>query len=441
MAPATRFAKSGDVHIAYQVVGAGRLDLILAYGYGSNVDVQWEHPRFAAFLDDLADLGRLIIYDKRDTGLSDRTGRTPTLEQRVDDMRAVLDAAGSERAVVLGMTGGAAIAAMFAAVEPKRVQALVLYGAIANFSRLAPYAAQVGVEQPSADWLDAVRATWGTGITAHLYAPSMIEEPGFVDWCAHYERSMASPGNAPTMVWMSYQWDLAPILPTIAAPALVLWRRDLYGDDAPYRETAELIPDARLVCLPGRDHWPWVRDTAALTSEVRTFLATTALAPTSTRQLAAVLFTDIVGSTERASDLGDKHWRTLLDRHDALAQAHVERFRGTLVKHTGDGMLATFDGPTRAVRCALALVDAERELGIEIRAGVHVGEIEPRPGDVGGIAVHIASRVCDKAGRGEVLVTRTVRDLATGSGLQMRMRGMHELKGVPDEWSLFAATA
>ncbi len=224
-------------------------------------------------------------------------------------------------------------------------------------------------------------------------------------------------------------------------PALVLWRRDFHGTDDPYREVAELVPGARGVCLPGDDHWPWVGDTAPLLAEIRGFLATRTSSPAPSGQLAAVLFTDIVGSTAEAARLGDKRWRSLLDRHDAVARTSIERFRGTFVKHTGDGVLATFDGPTRAVRCALALVDAQRELGIEIRAGVHVGEIEARDGDVGGIAVHIASRVCDKAPRGEVYVSRTVRDLIAGSGLRMHIRGMHQLKGVPEEWSLFAATA
>jgi class 3 adenylate cyclase len=458
VAPKVRFVKSSGVHIAYQVVGDGPIDLMLAYGNGSNIDVQWDYPRFAAFLDDLADLGRLILYDKRDTGLSDRTGSPPTLEQRVDDLRAVLDAAGSERAVLLGMTGGAAVAAMFAAMEPARVEALVLYACVATYARLTPFSGMVGVDEPSREFLAATESTWGTGITAHLYARSMVREPGVIDWCARYERSMASPGNAGAMVWMSYQWDLTRVLPTISVPSLVLWRHDALDDstgvgremgstaltnatNAAYEEVAELIPNARGVCLPGSDHWPWVGDTEPMLREIRQLLATTARQPTSSAQLAAVLFTDIVSSTETAAELGDRRWRTLLDRHDALARTCVERFHGTLVKHTGDGMLATFDGPSRAVRCALALVDAVRELGVEIRAGVHVGEIEPRGDDVGGIAVHIASRVCNKAGRNEVYITRTVRDLVAGSGLQMQIRGMHELKGVPEEWSLFAATA
>jgi class 3 adenylate cyclase len=344
---------------------------------------------------------------------------------------------------------------MVAAMEPTRVEALVLYGCIASFARLTPFAHMVGTNEPTRDYLDAVRATWGTGITAHLYARSMLLEPGFVEWCARYERSMASPGNAPMMVWMSYQWDLTRVLPTITVPALVLWRDDVDSDPnnplgsealregtlAAYQEVAELIPNARGVCVDGNDHWPWVGNTKPLLGEVTRFLATSARPTSSSAQLAAVLFTDIVGSTEKAATLGDRRWRTVLDRHDEVIRTHVERFHGTLVKGTGDGALATFDGPTRAVRCALALVDAVRELGIEIRAGVHVGEIELRGDDVGGIAVHIASRVCDQAARNEVYVTRTVRDLVAGSGLQMHIRGMYALKGVPEEWSLFAATA
>jgi class 3 adenylate cyclase/pimeloyl-ACP methyl ester carboxylesterase len=439
VAPSTRYAKSGDVHIAYQVVGEGPLDLVLAYGYGSNVEVQWEHPRLAAFLDDVAELGRLIVFDKRDTGLSDRTGRPPTLEQRVDDMWAVVDAVGVERPVLIGMTGGAPIAAMAAATDPDRVEALILYAAVANWMRVEQYAGMVGTDEPKGDWLAAVEETWGTGISAHIYARSMLSEPGFVDWCARYERSMASPGNASVMVWMAYQWDLTTILPTITVPSLVLWRRDFAG--AVYEEVAELIPGARGVCLPGSDHWPWVGETAPFFRELRQFLASRAGPSVASRQLAAVLFTDIVGSTERAAQMGDRRWSSLLERHDALARVQIERYRGTFVKSTGDGVLATFDGPARAVRCALALRDSLRDLGIEIRAGVHVGEIEPRPGDVAGLAVHIASRVCDYAPANQVCVTRTVRDLVAGSGLRMHDRGTQALKGVPEEWSLYAATA
>jgi pimeloyl-ACP methyl ester carboxylesterase/class 3 adenylate cyclase len=438
MPPTTRYAKSGAVHIAYQVVGEGPPDLVLAYGYGSNVEMQWEHPRFAAFLDDLGALGRLVLFDKRDTGLSDRTGRPPTLEERADDMRAVMDAAGVERAVVLGMTGGGPIAALFAAMHPERVESLVLYATIANWAKVPPEVLSgVGDDVgPSPQYLDAVAATWGTGITAHLYARSMIDEPGFVDWCARYERSMASPGNASTMVWMAYQWDLRPVLPTISAPALVLWRPDDRSrSGAAYQEVADLVPNARGVALPGVDHWPWVGDTDALLNEIRRFLPYRSAA-TST-QLAAVLFTDIVGSTRHVAAAGDRQWHVLLDRHDALAQQLVERFHGRLVKGTGDGILATFDGPVRAIRCAHALGGELHALGISIRAGVHVGEIDVRGNDLGGIAVNIASRVCDVAGADEIYVTRTVRDLIAGSGLMLHDAGAHALKGVPDSWSLY----
>ena len=439
MPPQTRYAKSGDIHIAYQVVGDGPIDILLAYGYGSNVDVQWENPRFAAFLDGLGELGRLILFDKRDTGCSDRTGKPPTLEERVDDMRAVMDAAGAEHATLVGMTGGAAPSALFAAMHPARTEALVLYGLIRSVADMDAASAELR-EAPTQEFLDLVGETWGTGITAHLYARSMLLEPGFVEWCARYERSVAPPGNAGEMVWMSYAWDLTDVLPAISVPTLALWRiDDTYGGSA-YSAAARLLGNAQTAELPGTDHWPWVGDGDAVLDAIRAFLAERATRERAERQLAAVLFTDIVDSTQRAAVLGDRQWRIVLDRHDELARTHTQRFRGRLVKQTGDGILATFDGPGRAVKCALALADAMRSLGVEVRAGVHVGEIEPRGDDIGGIAVHLASRVCGAAGAGEVLVTRTVRDLVIGSGLSFEDRGEHAFKGVPDKWAVYSAS-
>ncbi|HTH06145.1 MAG TPA: adenylate/guanylate cyclase domain-containing protein [Ilumatobacteraceae bacterium] len=433
------------MHIAYQVIGAAdpaRPDLVLSYGYGSNVEAQWEQPRFAAFLDQLAELGRLVIYDKRDTGLSDRTGRPPTLEERVDDLGAVLEATGVDRAVMLGLTGGAPIAALFSALHPSRVEALVLYGAI-GFQRVNESGAPATEsDEPPAEFLEAVAQTWGTGITAHLYARSLVSEPGFVDWCAHYERSIASPGNAAAMVWMGLRWDLRPVLPAITAPTLVMWREGDLDHVQPeyYREVAELIPDARGVALPGTDHWPWTEHADVLLDEIRRFVVDRTIAERSTRQLGAVLFTDIVGSTEHAADAGDSRWRMVLERHDTITGTTVERFQGRVVKQTGDGVLAVFDGPGRSVACALELVDALRGIGVGIRAGVHMGEIETRGDDVSGLTVHIASRVCGEAGPGEVLVTRTMKDLLAGSRLTLEDRGTRRLKGVPDEWTVYAAT-
>jgi len=445
MPPQTEYARSGRVHIAYQVVGdpdPDRPDLVLSYGYGSNVEVQWEHPRFAWFLDQLADLGRLVLYDKRDTGLSDRTGTPPTLEQRVDDLQAVMDAAGVDRAVMVGMTGGASVTALFSALHPLRVESLVLYGAIAFLRVNDLVTPTADGDAPNDDFLDAVAQTWGTGITAHLYARCLATEPGFVEWCAHYERSIASPGNAAEMVWMNYRWDLRPVLPTITAPTLVLWRPgDLdYIAAEHYQEVADLIPGARGVVLPGSDHWPWTDQPEALLDEIRRFLADRTTEVRTSRRLAAVCFTDIVDSTATAAEFGDHRWRAVLERHDALTRATVERFQGRLVKQTGDGALTVFDGPGRAVACAIELVDALRGIGVTMRAGVHVGEIELRGDDVSGLAVHLASRVCDVAQPGEVLVTRTVKDLTAGSRVQFVDRGAHRLKGVPDEWVVFAAS-
>ena len=445
MPPRTEYARSGRVHIAYQVVGEpdpDRPDLVFSYGYGSNVEVQWEHPRFASFLDQLAELGRLVLYDKRDTGLSDRTGTPPTLEQRVDDVHAVMEAAGVDRAVMIGMTGGAPVAALFSALHPQRVEALVLYGAVAFLRLNEAGTPTTESDEPPAEFLDAVARTWGTGICAHLYAGSLVDEPGFVEWCAHYERSMASPGNAAAMVWMSYRWDLRPVLPTITAPTLALWRPgDLdYVEPEHYREVVDLIPGARGVALPGTDHWPWTDHADVLLDEIRRFLADRTTGAPAARQLATVCFTDIVDSTATAARLGDQRWRAVLERHDALTRATVDRFQGRLVKQTGDGALAVFAGPGRGVACALELVDALHGIGVPLRAGVHVGEIELRGDDVSGLAVHVASRVCDVAAPGEVLVTRTVKDLTAGSRVRLVERGTHRLKGVPDEWVVFAAS-
>lgn len=438
--PVTRYAKSGDVHIAYQVVGAGSVDIVLTYGYGSNVDVQWDQPRFAAFLDGFSELGRLIVFDKRDTGCSDRTGSPATLEERVDDMRAVMDATGCEHAVVAGLTGGAATAALLAAMHPDRVEALVVYALTQPQSLIGMGSITVDGE-PTAEYLDLVGEYWGSGITAHLYAPTMIDEPGFIEWCARYERSIASPGNAGTMVWMTYMSDVTAVLPTIAAPTLALWRADGVAAPEAYAAAGARIPNARGVQLPGGDHWPWVGDAEAMLDEIRGFVAGRAAPARGTRQLAAVLFTDIVDSTARAAKLGDRQWRAVLDRHDEIARTSVTRFRGHLVKQTGDGILATFDGPGRAIRCGLALADATRTLGVELRAGVHVGEIETRGDDIGGLAVNLASRVCGVANAGEVLATRTVRDLVIGSGLMFDDRGERSFKGVPEVWAIYAASS
>jgi pimeloyl-ACP methyl ester carboxylesterase len=437
--PQTRYAKTDDdVHIAYQVVGAGERDLVLVEGFVSHVEIAWEDPHLAAFLRRLASFTRLIVFDKRGVGVSDRVPAVPTLEQRMDDVRAVMDAAGSERAVLMGLSEGAPLSIVFAATYPERVQALVLNGGMAR-STWAP-------DYPWAPPADALleAATFiepglFTGDDVEIWAPSLADDQRTMEWLGKYRRSAVSPGSLAQLFTMFLDIDVRAVLPAIAVPTLVLHRR---GDRVVNRRAgqwmAEQIPGARYVELPGLDHFPWVGDSDAIVDEVEEFLTGVRHVAEPDRVLATVLFTDIVGSTERASELGDHAWRQLLDRHDAVVRAHLERFRGTEVKTTGDGFLATFDGPARAIQCAMELTVALQALGIEIRAGLHTGEVEVRGDDVGGIAVHTAARVLAEAQAGEVLVSRTVTDLVAGSGIAFVDRGSHVLKGIVGAWQLFA---
>ena len=435
MQPETKYAKSGDVNIAYQVVGDGPLDLVLVPGFASHVEYAWEDPSFARFLRRLASFSRLILFDKRGTGLSDRVSVTelPTLEQRMDDVRAVMDAVGAERAALLGVSEGGPMSTLFAATYPERTTALVLYGAFAGLSELQPSPEQM---KP---FLDAMERNWGQGFGIGLFAPSMAGDESCRQWWARFERLACSPGAAVALLRMNMEIDIRHILPAIRVPTLVLHRA---GDRAVSveqgRYMAEHISGAKYVELPGDDHAPWSGDQDAILGEIEEFLTGVRPGPEPDRVLATVLFTDIVGSTERAVKLGDRRWRDLLDGYYAVARKELGRFRGREVKTMGDGLLATFDGPARGIRCACAVSDAARQIGIETRAGLHTGECEMMGDDVGGIAVHIGARVAAMAGAGQVLVSSTVKDLVAGSGLQFEDRGSHTLKGVADEWRLFA---
>jgi class 3 adenylate cyclase len=436
--PETRYATGPEGNIAYQVVGDGRTDLAVVPGWFSHVDMLWGDPGWTAFVGGFASFARVILYDKRGTGLSDPIDGVPTLEGRADDLRSVLDAAGSDRAVLFGFSEGGPISVLFAASYPQRVRALVLYGTYANGSL------EDDGSPGRAKWIELMtrtRATidhWGEGRTVDWAAPSLSHSTLYRRAVGALERAGMSPRMA-LLTWQASltQLDVRDILGSVRVPTLVLHRK---GEAIPVefgRELAANIPGARLVELDGVDHYPTVGDTESITGEVEEFLTGQRHEHPPDRVLATVLFTDIVDSTRRAADLGDRRWRELLERHDEITRAEITRFQGRVVKHTGDGFLATFDGPTRAVRCATTLAERIPELGIGVRSGLHTGECELRGDDIGGIAVHIGARIAALAQPGEVLLSSTVKDLVNGSGIAFRDRGTHMLKGVPGEWKLF----
>lgn len=436
--PETRYTKSGDVNIAYQVTGKGPLDLVFVAGWVSHLEYAWEDPSFARFLDRLGSFSRLIRFDKRGTGLSDRVVELPTLEERMDDVRAVMDAVGSERAALLGFSEGASMCALFAATYPKRTSALILFGAFAKriWSPDYPWAPTPEERQK---FFDAIEQGWGGIVDLESLAPSAAPDPQFREWWSTYLRLGASPGAALAHARMNTEIDIRHVLKTIRVPTLVLHRTgDQDANVEEGRYIAARIPGARFVELPGGDHLPFVGDAEAVLSEVEVFLTGVRTSPEAERILATVLFADIVDSTRHAAELGDRRWRDLLEAYYALIRRNLAAFRGREIDTAGDGVLATFDGPARAIRCACAIRDAARGLGIEIRAGLHTGECEVLGAKLSGIAVHIGARVAAEAGAGEVLVSSTVKDLVSGSGLEFDDRGPHALKGVEEEWRLFA---
>jgi len=440
--PATRYAKTADaVHIAYQVVGTGPVDIVFVMGWVTNVEVMWEDPDFARFLERLSTFSRLILFDKRGVGLSDRVpqDRLPDLETRMDDVRAVMDAVGSERAVVFGVSEGGPMSMLFAATYPERTVALALYGTAANFTIRQP-----AYKEDDAAYVARMEQLWGTEeFAAHEIrewgAPGYESDERLVTWLATYMRRSASPGAAVALERMNRDINAADTLDSIHVPTLSIARtgdRDFPVEDS--RDTAARIVGARFVELPGIVHFPWVGEQDAILDEVERFvLGLGEIEAELDRALATVLFTDIVGSTERASAAGDRRWKELLEEHHRRVRGQLARFRGTEVDTAGDGFFATFDGPARAVRCARSIVDSVASLGIEVRAGVHTGEVETIDGKVGGMAVVIGARVGALAGSSEVLVSQTVKDLTAGSGLAFEDAGEHDLKGVPDRWHLY----
>ena len=444
MIPVTRYAKAPDgVSIAYQVYGDGPRDLVWVPGWVSNLEENWAEPTMARFFEGLGSFARLILFDKRGTGLSDRVPDTamPTLEQRISDVRTVCEAVGSAHASLLGVSEGAPMCALYAATEPDRTTSIILLGGYARRMVDVDYPAGLQSEEFEA-WVEEITAHWGEPVGIEARAPSMANDPRFRESWARWLRLSASPAAVVALVRMNAQIDVRAILGSIRVPTLVLHRvGDLTIPLAAGRYLAEHIPGARMVELPGDDHIPWLGDVESVLGEIEEFLTGIRHRTAHDQVVATVLFTDIVDSTRRAAELGDQRWADLLAAHHVRVREQLARDGGREIATAGDGFLAIFEGPARAVRCALSLVERLRPLGLEIRAGVHTGEVNIGGDDVGGLAVHIGARIAALADPGEVLVSRTVKDLTAGSGVAFVPRGSHVLKGVPDEWQVYSAAA
>jgi class 3 adenylate cyclase len=435
-----RYAKSGDLHIAYIVEGDGPIDLMWIPPWISQVEYLWSERSLMRVMRRITSFARFITFDRRGSGLSDPFFGAPTLEDQMDDLIAVMDAVGSERVAIVGTLEGGPMAATFAATHPDRVSALVLY---ATFAR-ATWAPGYEFAWP-ADVRDAHMAElvdhWGEGRVVAGVAPSEASDPGFMEWGGRLERLAASPSTIRRLMGLIGEFDVRDVLPSIRVPTLVMHRRDdSFIKIEHSRYLAQHIPGARYVELEGSDNMFSLGDSEGLLGEIEEHLTGVRHVHEPDRMLATVLFTDICDSTRHAAEMGDSGWRSLLERHDALFRHALDRHRGREVKRTGDGFLATFDGPARAIRCAASVAEAMGSLGIQVRAGLHTGELEVMDGDLGGLAVHIAARVLDRASPSEVLVSGTVKDLVVGSGIGFEDRGEHELRGVPGEWRLYAVS-
>jgi pimeloyl-ACP methyl ester carboxylesterase/class 3 adenylate cyclase len=438
--PQTRYSRSRDgVHIAYQVLGDTDLDLVVSPGFVSHLEHSWEDPQMARFLRRLASFSRLIVFDKRGTGMSDRSAdeSAPLLEDRVNDIASLMDTVGSERAAIMGLSETGAVALLFAATYPERTRAVVAYGAFAgggNTSPTYPWAP----DPEDVEWLEDLERNWGRGVLyLEDFAGSVRDDKHYQEWFAKLERLSVSPGGAVALARMAMQIDVRKVLPTIRVPTLVVHKRD--DKAVPLEEgkyIADHIPGATFVELPGADHWPWIGHEEAV-EEIQEFLTGTRDSAEPDRAVATVMFVDIVDSTKRAAELGDRRWADLLESFYAVVRRELDRHRGREIDTTGDGFFVTFDGPARAIRCATALSEAVGRIGLKIRIGIHTGECERMADKVGGLGVVIGARVGALAGPGEILVSRTVQDLVVGSGLTFEDAGEHTLKGVPDRWHLY----
>jgi pimeloyl-ACP methyl ester carboxylesterase len=436
--PPVRYADSSGVEIAYQVLGDGPLDLVFVAGAITHLDVLWEHPGYRRFCEELASFSRLILFDKRGMGLSERT-RAGTLEERMDDVRAVMDAAGSERAALIGVSEGGPMSMLFAATYPERTEALLLIGAEVKEEKTDDWPWGEATTEEFESWMASIGERWGQGLGGPLLFPDDPDVEGIKQWFGKLQIAAMTPRDAVAFMRVGHAIDVRDVVPTVRVPTLIVHRVD---DPVCHVENARFlaanIPGARYVELPGSLHIPWAGSGDEILAEIREFLTGVRESPESNRVLATVLFTDIVGSSERATELGDRRWRELLEAHHAAVRRELERFRGRELDTAGDGFLASFDGPARAIRSAHAAVNAVRDIGLDIRAGIHTGECEVIGDKLAGIAVHTGARVAGHARAGEVLVSSTVRDLVAGSGLEFEDRGQTPLKGIPGEWRLFA---
>jgi pimeloyl-ACP methyl ester carboxylesterase len=431
----TRYAKSGDIHIAYQVFGEGP-DLVVAPGFVSHIENYWDEPHLARWLNKAGGICRTVMFDKRGTGLSDRVAHLPHMDERMDDLRAVMDAVGIERASLFGISEGGSLAALFAASHPERTQSLIIYGSFARFSHW------IATDEAFDALMKYMDEQWGSGASLPAFAPTKADDAALREWWGKFERLGASPSAAIALMRMNREIDISGILHSIKVPTLVIHRTgDTLVSVEGGRELAAGIPGARLVEIPGTDHLFFLDPGASdwMAAELEEFLTGARSAPVVDRVLATVVFEDIVDSTRRAESKGDQGWRDLLNAHDKAVRLELSRFRGREVKSLGDGFLATFDGPARAIHCAGAIRGSLRRLDLPVRIGVHTGEVELAENDVRGIAVHIASRVANIGGADDVLVSRTVKDLVAGSGIKFEDFGMHTLKGIPEAWQVFRA--
>lgn len=438
--PRTRYAKSGELDIAYQVLGSGPVDLVVVPPGLSIMDTSWDDVALSRFWMDLAAFTRLILLDKRGTGLSDRVSGVPTLEERMDDVRVVMNAVDSERATLLGGSEAGPITSLFAATYPERVSSLILVNAMVKF--LATDDFPWGFTDDGLNVvLEYIEKNWGSGLSGEQYfAPSLAGRPGIREWVGRTESATGTPSAMTTLMAMNGLLDIRPVLGAISAPTLVVHRVDDRVIDVHNgRYFADKISGAKYVELAGQDHWWWVGDADAVIDEIQQWITGRRKEPEIERVLKTVLFTDIVNSTEHASRLGDKRWREVLDLHDEAIRLELDHYRGEEINTTGDGFLACFDGPARGIRCAQAIAEGAQRLGLSIRSGLHTGECERRHDDIAGIAVHVGARVAALAAAGEVFVTSTVRDLVAGSGIEFADRGRHTLKGVPGEWQVLLA--
>jgi class 3 adenylate cyclase/pimeloyl-ACP methyl ester carboxylesterase len=437
-APDTRYARHGGDYIAYQTVGEGPRDIVFMSAWFSHVDGRWEEPRFAAMLRRLSTMGRLIVFDKRGSGASDPLATVePTWEDWADDIEAVMDAAGSKRASLIGVADSGPLALLFAATRPQRVESLVLVNTGARLTRAGDYPWGLD-DDAKTEFLRRTRETWGSGGLIDVFTPSVAGDERYRQWLARYQRMAASPGQSTAMAHLIFDIDVRRVLSAVHVPTLVMHRKGFRFFPIEFgRYLAEHIEGATFVELPGADGFIYLGDTTGVLDEIEQFLTGERRLHEPDRVLATVLLTDIVGSTDLASQLGDHRWRAILDAHDDIAQRQLDDYRGRLHRATGDGLLATFDGPARGIRCAMAIRDQLVTVGVKIRCGLHAGEIELRGSEIGGIAVHIAQRIEAEAAPGEVLCSSTVKDLVTGSDLSFEDRGRRPLKGVTQDWQLY----